>query len=54
MIREYQCQNEKCGHILERITFPGHKEEPAPKCPKCGSEMRKIISAGSFKMKPWH
>lgn len=54
MIYEYQCQNKKCEHIVERLTFSMKDNKPPKECPKCKGKMKRILSAGGFKMKPWH
>lgn len=44
---EYQCSS--CGNRFElRQKF---SDEPAKECPKCGGEVQKLISQGSFALK---
>jgi putative FmdB family regulatory protein len=40
---EYKCK--KCGHAFE--VFHSMNSEPVKVCPKCGGEVKKLISAGS-------
>jgi len=40
---EYKC--EKCSHVFEK--FQSIKAEPLKKCPKCGSKVKRVISAGA-------
>ena len=46
---DYKCKNSECDTVIE----VSHKitESPEIKCEKCGSEMAKLISASSFKLK---
>src|SRR4051812_44748438 len=44
---EYQC--DACGHRFERIQK--FSDPPADVCPKCGSAIRKLISAPAFQLK---
>ena len=44
---EYQCP--QCGEreeIIQRVSDP-----PQPRCPKCGTEMKKLISAPAIQFK---
>jgi putative FmdB family regulatory protein len=40
---EYKCKN--CGHAFE--VFHSMSSDPVKVCPKCGGEVKKLISAGS-------
>jgi putative FmdB family regulatory protein len=45
-IYEYSCNS--CGHkfdTLQKMT------DPSPPCPKCGEEVRKLVSAAAFVLK---
>ena len=42
---EYIC---KCGHELDKIVA---YDTPNPKCPKCGTKMKKKLSKGNFHLK---
>lgn len=39
---DYECLS--CGHTFE--LFQSMSEEPAKECPKCGKEVRRLISPG--------
>ncbi|HDD52484.1 MAG TPA: zinc ribbon domain-containing protein [Thermosulfidibacter takaii] len=43
-IYEYKC--DACGHRFEKLQSFG--EEPVKTCPRCGGEVRKLISRSSF------
>ena len=45
-IYEYAC--ETCGHRFEKLMRMG--AEPPP-CEECSSDVRKLVSAGSFALK---
>ncbi len=49
---EYQCQD--CGHKFEARQKAN--DPPKKKCPKCGGQLRKVISAPAlqFKGKGWY
>jgi putative FmdB family regulatory protein len=40
---EYKCK--ECGNLFE--VFQSMNSEPVKNCPKCGGEVKKLISAGS-------
>jgi len=40
---EYECKS--CGHQFE--LFQKITDKPAQKCPKCGGEVKKLISSGA-------
>ncbi|MDR2784150.1 MAG: zinc ribbon domain-containing protein [Treponema sp.] len=40
---EYECKD--CGHVFE--VFQSIKDEPLKVCPKCGKEIRRLITGGS-------
>ncbi len=46
-IYEYKCNS--CGHRFERLQ--SFNEEPVKTCPRCGGEVRKLISHSSFILK---
>lgn len=46
-VYEYNC--EKCNHQFElRQKF---SDQPASECPKCGGQVKKMISAAAFSLK---
>jgi len=45
-IYEYECP--KCGHIQEELILT---ENDIPKCVECGSNVKRIMSAGNFILK---
>lgn len=51
-IYEYKCTS--CGHIFEKMQ--SFNDEPVKTCPKCGGEVKKLISRSSFVLKGtgWH
>ncbi len=46
-IYEYKCNS--CGHRFERLQ--SFSEEPVKACPRCGGDVRKLISHSSFILK---
>ena len=44
---EYKC--EACGHRLEALQQVS--EPPLTKCPECGGELKKLLSAPAFQFK---
>lgn len=46
-IYEYKCDS--CGAVTERLQKMSDK--PLKKCPKCGGNVKKIISRSSFQLK---
>jgi len=40
---DFKCSN--CGHVFER--FKSIKSKPHEKCPKCGEDAQRMISAGA-------
>jgi putative FmdB family regulatory protein len=44
---EYQCDS--CGHRFE--TIQKFSDPPLEKCPKCGSQLRKLIASPAFQFK---
>jgi len=46
-VYEYQCKS--CQRIFEVITIK--KDKDPHKCPDCGKEGDKLMSAGSYRMK---
>lgn len=45
-IYEYRC--ETCGHKFDEIQ---RMDAPAPPCPKCGADVKKLVSAAAFVLK---
>lgn len=41
MIREYICENKKCGETVERIEK--FEDVPQTKCPKCQKDTLKLV-----------
>ena len=46
-IYEYKCN--ACGHRFEKLQ--SFSEEPIKTCPRCGGEVKKLISRSSFILK---
>jgi putative FmdB family regulatory protein len=46
-IYEYKCN--ACGHRFEKLQ--SFSEEPVKTCPRCGGEVKKLISRSSFILK---
>jgi len=44
-IHEYECTS--CGHKFEDFK---KFNDPDPVCPKCGKEVKRLISAGKFEL----
>lgn len=44
---DYQCIDKECNHIFEVFLEICELDEVSPKCPKCKSETKRIISGGS-------
>ncbi|MGB9668524.1 MAG: FmdB family zinc ribbon protein [Thermosulfidibacteraceae bacterium] len=51
-IYEYKCN--ACGHVFEKLQ--SFSDEPIKVCPKCGGEVKRLISRSSFVLKGtgWH
>jgi putative FmdB family regulatory protein len=45
-VYEYQCNT--CGARFEVLT---RMDAPSPVCPKCGAEVRRLVSAAAFHLK---
>jgi len=45
-IYEYQCL--QCGHVSELLQ---RHNDPAPACPECGGETKRLVSAPAFQFK---
>lgn len=43
---DYQCKNEECKEVFEVNLGRNELDEVIPKCPKCKSECKRIISGG--------
>lgn len=46
---DYQCQNKECQLTIE-VNHP-YNADPKQECFVCGTEMKKLISPSSFKLK---
>ena len=50
---DYQCTNEKCGHVEEDVLMTIHEHESEGKnqtCPKCDSPSEQTITALNFRL----
>jgi putative FmdB family regulatory protein len=39
---DYICQDEDCAYMFEELIPFNDEEEELPKCPKCGTESKKL------------